>query len=144
MVEELERYVLAAVRLCAKRPCTRGKIHAALFVLAQEFEELARMYRPYVWKVEVDAALRRLVEDGYLEERLEALKEIDGVRLPSRVHTYRLTKAGRIIAEDALKEIDSRIRERMKELLRMGTWSLIGYAYVRHPGQAVFTRLDVY
>ena len=123
--------------------CHRAKIYAALFVLAQEFEELAHLRRPYVWKADVDAALRRLAESGLLEERLEVLKEIDGVRLLSRICTCRLTRRGRVLAEDALKEISPKARERMRELLKMDIWSLIGYAYVQHPEQAVLAKLAV-
>jgi predicted transcriptional regulator len=156
--EDIDGYVLASVYFCSggisirmpgfsgalNRSCCRAKIHAALFVLAQELEELAQLRRPYVWKTDVDIALERLVENGLLEERLEALKEIDGVRLHSRIHTYRLTRTGRIIAEDVLKEIRPKARERMRELLKMGVWSLIGYAYVQHPEQAVLAKLAVH
>jgi len=138
--EDVKRFVLAAVKLGSRwgRFCCRARMHAALFLLAREFEELAHLRNPLgMLNVDVDVAVRVLVEMGFLEERLEVPGVIDGVRLPRRaVYTYRLTRAGRVLADDAVKELSPQVRKRMKEFLKMSLWSLIGYAYVKHPEHA--------
>jgi hypothetical protein len=137
---DVDRYVLAAVKLGAKRGwfCCRAKIHAALFILAREFEELAHLRNLFgIENVDINVSLKRLVECCFLEERLKMPGVIDGVKLPGYgVYMYRLTWAGRALADEAVKKMSSRIRKRMKELLKMDVWALIGYAYVRYPMDA--------
>jgi hypothetical protein len=141
----LERYVLAAMKLGSRRGifCCRAKMHATLFVLSQEFKLPYRSIGMHVF--DLDATVETLVERGLLEERLEFPGAVDGVWFPGyAVYTYRLTKDGRLFAKDAVEKMDPRIRRRMKELLEMDLWSLIGYAYVRYPEDSIHKTLVVY
>ena len=137
--EDVGKLVLAAVKLGSRggRLCCRTRMRVALFLLAWEFEELAHLRGEfYMWLADVDVAVKVLVEKGFLEERLEVPGAVDGVRLPRRIiYTYRLTKAGRVLADDAVKEISPKVRRRMKELLKLDVWALVGYAYVKYPEQ---------
>jgi hypothetical protein len=138
--EEVVEYVLAAVRLGSRRGrfCCRAKIYTTLFTLTREFKELAHLCeRLGIQIVDVYASLKSLVRLGFLEERLEMSGVIDGVALPGYgVYTYRLTRAGRALADVAAREVSLKIKKRMKELLKLSVWSLIGYAYVRYPEEA--------
>jgi hypothetical protein len=138
--EDVNRYVLAAVKLGAERGwfCCRAKIHAVLFILSREFKELAHLRSPFgIENIDVNVSLKSLVECCFLEERLEIPGIIDGVKLPGYgVYMYRLTRAGRALANKAVERMSPGIRRRMKELLKKDVWSLIGYAYVKYPEEA--------
>jgi hypothetical protein len=139
--KDVDRYVLAAVKLGAKRGwlCCRAKIHAALFILAREFKELAHLRSSFggLESVDVDVSLKTLVKCCLIEEKLKTPGTIDGVKLPGYgVYMYRLTWAGRALADKVIKEMNAEVRKRMKELLKMDVWSLIGYAYVKYPEEA--------
>ncbi|MFZ8810683.1 MAG: hypothetical protein ACO2PN_21565 [Pyrobaculum sp.] len=69
---------------------------------------------------------------GLLEEWVEGLDVIDGLKHAGYVYYYRLTRAGRVLAESAVKKLNPAIKKRMKKLLKLTVWELIGYAYVRH------------
>jgi hypothetical protein len=128
--------ILAAVKLGSRGWfCCRVKLHVVLFMLTREFEELAPLRRRFgLLSVDVDVSLKSLVERGFLEERLEIPGTVDGVVHPGYgVYMYRLTKAGRALAGRAVKEMSPRVRKRMKELLKLDVWALIGYAYVKYP-----------
>jgi hypothetical protein len=134
--EAVDRLVLAAVKLGSRGWfCCRARLHVALFMLTREFEELAPLRRRFgLLSIDVDVSLKSLVERGLLEEKLEIPGAVDGAPLPGYgVYMYRLTWAGRILASKAVKEVSPRIRKRMKELLKLDVWSLIGYAYVKYP-----------
>jgi hypothetical protein len=63
--KDVDRYVLAAVKLGAKKGwfCCRAKIHAVLFILSREFKELAHLRSPFgMENIDVDVSIRRLVE----------------------------------------------------------------------------------
>jgi hypothetical protein len=138
--EDVDMYVLAAVKLVAGRGwfCCRAKMHAALFILSREFKELAHLRSPFgIESIDVNASIRKLVEHCLLEERLEVPGVIEGVALPGYgIYKYRLTKAGRALASRAVGKMSPEVRRRMKELLKMDIWSLIGYAYVKYPMDA--------
>jgi hypothetical protein len=138
--EDVDRYVLAAVRLGAKRGwfCCRARLHAALFILSREFKELAHLRSPFgIENIDVDVSIWKLVEYCLLEERLKMPNIIDGVALPGYgIYMYRLTGAGRALADKAIEKMSSGVRRRMKELLKRDVWSLIGYAYVKYPEEA--------
>jgi len=146
--EDVRNFVLAAVKLGSRRDgfCCRARMHAALFVLSREFKEVSNLCRCVgMLNLGLDAIVETLVERGLLEERLEFPGAVDGVRLPGyAVYTYRLTKDGHLLAEDAVEEMDPRIRRRMKELLKMDVWSLIGYAYVKYPEHSIHKTLVIY
>jgi len=146
--EAVRDYVLVAVKLGSRRGVFRYKtrIHKTLFILAQEFEELSWLRSDFIpyhfgqWSYEVEFAIRELVRLGLLEEEVAKLDEIDGLRHTGYVYTYRLTRAGRVLAESAIKKLSPRIKKKMKELLRLSLWELIGYAYVRYPdSRSIFT-----
>jgi len=81
----------------------------------------------------VEFTIRKLVRLGLLEEKVVKLDEIDGLRHTGYVYIYRLTRAGRALAKSVAKRLSPRIKKKMKELLRLSLWELIGYAYIRHP-----------
>jgi len=62
--------------------------------------------------------------------------EVDGLKHTGYVYTYRLTRAGRVLAERAVEKLSPKVRKRMKELLKLTVWELIGYVYVRYPEYA--------
>lgn len=136
---EVDELVLTAVKLGSGRGrlCCRARMRVALFILTWEFEELAHLRGEfYMWLVDVDAAVKALVKGGFLEERLELPGAVDGMRLPGyAVYTYRLTRAGRVLADRAIKKMSPETRRRLKELLMLNVWTLIGYAYVKYPQQ---------
>jgi len=139
--EAVRDYVLVAVKLGSRRGVFwyKTRMHKTLFILAQEFEELSWLRSDFIpyhfgpWSYEVEFAIRELVRLGLLEEEVVKLDEIDGLRHTGYVYTYRLTRAGRALAESAVKKLSPRIKKKMKELLRLSLWELIGYAYVRYP-----------
>ncbi len=138
--KEVDRFVLTAIRLGSRRGkfCCRAKVYTTLFILTREFKELAHLRnRLSMQIVDVNVSLRTLAEFGFLEERLEVPGVIDGVALPGYgIYTYRLTRKGRILADEAVRKACPEIKKRMKELLKLDVWSLIGYAYVRYPEEA--------
>jgi hypothetical protein len=144
MPVNLRDCILAAVKLGSRRGAFRykTKIHKTLFVLAQEFEELSQLRNDFIpyhfgpWSYEVEFEIKELVRLGFLEERVEKLEVIDGLKHAGYVYTYRLTRAGRVLAERAVKRLSPKIKKRMKELLGLSLWELIGYVYVRHPEYA--------
>ena len=134
-------YVLAVVKLGSRGGVFKykTKIHKVLFILAQEFEELSWLRSDFIpyhfgpWSYEIEFEIEYLTRLGLLEERVDRLDVIDGLRHTGYVYCYRLTRAGRVFAERAVKELSPKIKKRMKELLRLSLWELIGYVYVRHP-----------
>jgi len=94
---------------------------------------------------DLDATVEVLAEEGLLEERLEFPGAVDGVWLPGyAVYTYRLTRDGHLFAKDAVKRMSPPLRRRMRELLKMDVWSLIGYAYVRYSEHSIHKTLVIY
>ncbi len=136
--------ILAAVKLGSKGGVFmyKTKIHKVLFVLAQEFEELIPLRGDFIpyhfgpWSYEVEFEIKYLVHLGFLEERVDKLDEIDGLKHMGYVYTYRLTRVGKVLAERAVKKLSPGVRKRMKELLKLSVWELIGYVLVRHPEYA--------
>ncbi len=134
-------YVLAVIKLGSRRGVFQYKtrIHKVLFVLAQEFEELSPLRGDFIpyhfgpWSYEVEFEIKYLVRLGFLEERLDKLDEIGGLKHSGYVYTYRLTRAGRVLAESAVKKLSPKIKKRMKKLLKLSVWELIGYVLVRYP-----------
>jgi hypothetical protein len=134
-------YVLAIIKLGSKGGAFRYKtrMHKVLFILAQEFEELGWLRNDFVpghfgpWSYEVEFEIRYLVRLGLLKERLDELDEIDGLKHAGYVYTYRLTRAGRVLAGDIVEKLSPKIKKRMKELLNLSVWELIGYVLVRYP-----------
>ncbi len=137
----LRDYVLAIIKLGSRDGEFRykTKIHKILFILAQEFEELGNLRSDFIpyhfgpWSYEVESTIKELVHSGFLEEKLEKRDEIDGLQHTGYVYVYRLTRAGRVLAERAVKKLSPKIRERIKGLLKLNLWTLIGYIYVRYP-----------
>jgi uncharacterized protein YwgA len=141
----LRDYVLAIIKLGSSRDGEfryKTKIHKILFILAQEFEELSWLRNNFIpyhfgpWSYDVEFKIRELVRLGFLEEKLDERDEIDGLRHTGYVYAYRLTRAGRVLAEDAVKKLSPKIKKRIKELLKLNLWTLIGYVYVRYPEYA--------
>jgi hypothetical protein len=137
--------VLAIIKLGSSRDGEfryKTKIHKILFILAQEFEELGWLRNNFIpyhfgpWSYDVEFKIRELVRLGFLEEKLDERDEIDGLRHTGYVYAYRLTRAGRVLAEDAVKKLSPKIKKRIKELLKLNLWTLIGYVYVRYPEYA--------
>jgi uncharacterized protein YwgA len=136
--------VLAAVKLGSRGGIFRykTKIHKTLFILAQEFEELSQLRSDFIsyhfgpWSYEIEFTIEELVHLGFLEERVNKVDEVDGLKHTGYVYTYRLTRAGRVLAEGAVKKLSPKVRKRMKELMKLTVWELIGYAYVRYPEYA--------
>jgi hypothetical protein len=134
-------YVLAVVKLGTRGGVFRYKtrVHKVLFVLAQEFEELSWLRSDFIpyhfgpWSYEVEFEIKYLVHLGFLEEKLDKLDEIDGLKHAGYVYTYRLTRAGRVLAGDIVEKLSPKIKKRMKELLKLSVWELIGYVLVRYP-----------
>jgi hypothetical protein len=139
--EAVRNYVLAAIKLGSRGGVFRyrTRIHKVLFILAQEFKELDRLRGGFIpghfgpWSYEVEFATAELTRMGFLEEEAVKLDEIDGLRHAGYVYYYSLTRAGRVLAEDAVKRLSPQIKKRMKELLKLSLWELIGYVYVRYP-----------
>ncbi len=137
-------YVLAVIRLGSRGGVFRykTKIHKTLFVLAQEFEELSWLRNDFIpyhfgpWSYEVEFEIKYLARLGFLEERVDKLDEIDGLKHAGYVYTYRLTRAGRVLAKRAVEKLSPKIKKRMKELLKLSVWELIGYVLVRYPEYA--------
>lgn len=138
----LRDYVLAIIKLGSSRDGEfryKTRVHKILFVLAQEFEELSNLRSDFIpyhfgpWSYEVDFTIKELVYSGFLEEKLDKRDEIDGLQHTGYVYAYRLTRAGRVLAERAIKKLSPKIRERIKELLKLNLWTLIGYVYVKYP-----------
>ncbi len=137
-------YVFAVIKLGSRGGIFRYKtrIHKVLFVLAQEFEELSPLRNDFIpyhfgpWSYEVEFEIKYLVRLGFLEEKLEKQDEIDGLRHTGYVYAYHLTRAGRVLAEQAVKKLSPKIKKRMKELLELSVWELIGYVLVRYPEYA--------
>jgi uncharacterized protein YwgA len=140
----LRDYVLAIIKLGSSGGVFRykTKIHKILFVLAQEFEELNNLRSDFIpyhfgpWSYEVEFTIKELMRLGLLEEKLDERDEIDGLQHTGHVYTYRLTRAGQVLAEDAVKKLSPKIKKRIKELLKLNLWTLIGYVYVRYPEYA--------
>jgi hypothetical protein len=140
-------YVLALIKLGSRGGVFRYKtrIHKILFILAQEFEELGALRNDFIpyhfgpWSYEVEFEIEALTRLGLLEEGVDKPDVIDGLRHTGHVYHYRLTRAGRVLAESAVKELSPRIKKRMKALLKLSLWELIGYVYVRHPEYATRT-----
>ena len=136
--------VLAAVKLGSRSGIFRykTKIHKTLFILAQEFEELSQLRSDFIphhfgpWSYEIEFTIEELVHLGFLEERVNKVDEVDGLKHTGYVYTYRLTRAGRVLAERAVEKLSPKVRKRMKELLKLTVWELIGYVYVRYPEYA--------
>jgi len=136
--------VLAAVKLGSRSGIFRykTKIHKTLFILAQEFEELSQLRSDFIpyhfgpWSYEIEFTIEELVHLGFLEESVDKLDVIDGLKHTGYVYTYRLTRAGRVLAERAVEKLSPKVRKRMKELLKLTVWELIGYVYVRYPEYA--------
>jgi len=135
--------VLAAVKLGSGRGGVfryKTRVHKILFLLAQEFEELRDLRGDFIphhfgpWSYEVEFAVRALVRLGFLEEKLEEHSEIDGLPHAAYAYAYRLTRAGRALAGPAVKRLSPKIKKKMKELLKLDLWTLIGY--VKHPEYA--------
>ena len=137
-------YVLAVIKLGSRGGVFRYKtrIHKVMFVLAQEFKELSWMRTDFIpyhfgpWSYEIEFEIEYLVHLGLLEERVDRKDVIDGLKHMGYVYHYRLTRAGRVFAERAVKELNPKIKKRMKELLKLSLWELIGYVYVRYPEYA--------
>jgi uncharacterized protein YwgA len=137
----VRNYVLAVVKLGSSRGVFRFKtrIHKVLFLLAQELEELSWLRSDFIpyhfgpWSYEVEFVIRELVRLGFLEENVEKMDLIDGLRHTGYVYTYRLTRRGRLLAEAALDKINPSVKKRMKRLLKLSIWELIGYLYVHYP-----------
>jgi hypothetical protein len=104
------------VKLGAERGwfCCRAKMHAVLFILSREFEELAHLRSPFgIENIDVNVSIWRLVKCCLLEERLKMPNAVGGIKLPGYgVYMHRPTWAGRALADKAVKEISPRIRER--------------------------------
>ena len=141
----LRDYVLAIIKLGSSRDGVfryKTKIHKILFVLAQEFKELNNLHSDFIpyhfgpWSYEVEFTIKELVRLGFLEEKLDERDEIDGLQHTGYVYTYRLTRAGQVLAEDAVKKLSPKIKKRIKELLKLNLWTLIGYVYVNYPEYA--------
>jgi len=140
----LRDYVLAIIKLGSSGGVFRykTKIHKILFVLAQEFEELNNLRSDFIpyhfgpWSYEVEFTIKELMRLGLLEEKLDERDEIDGLQHTGHVYTYRLTRAGQVLAEDAVKKLSPKIKKRIKELLKLNLWTLIGYVYVQYPEYA--------
>jgi uncharacterized protein YwgA len=140
----LRDYVLAIIKLGSSGGVFRykTKIHKILFILAQEFEELNNLRSDFIpyhfgpWSYEVEFTIKELMRLGFLEEKLDERDEIDGLQHTGYVYAYRLTRAGQVLAEDAAKKLSPKIRKRIKELLKLNLWTLIGYVYVRYPEYA--------
>ncbi len=140
----LRDYVLAIIKLGSSGGVFRykTKIHKILFILAHEFEELSNLRSDFIpyhfgpWSYEVEFTIRELMRLGFLEEKLDERDEIDGLQHTGYVYAYRLTRAGQVLAEDAVKKLSPKIRKRIKELLKLNLWTLIGYVYVRYPEYA--------
>jgi len=134
-------YVLAVVKLGSRGGVFRYKtrIHKTLFVLAQEFEELSWLRNDFVpghfgpWSYEIEFEVEYLAHLGLLEDRVDRQDVIDGLKHTGYIYYYRLTRAGRVFAGRAVKELSPKIKKRMKELLNLSLWELIGYVYVRYP-----------
>jgi uncharacterized protein YwgA len=138
----LRDYVLAIIKLGSSRDGEfryKTRIHKILFILAHEFEELNNLRSDFIpyhfgpWSYEVDFTIKELVRSGFLEEKLDKRDEIDGLQHTGYVYAYRLTRAGKVLAERAIKKLSPKIRERIKELLKLKLWTLIGYVYVKYP-----------
>ena len=140
----LRDYVLAIIKLGSSGGVFRykTKIHKILFILAQEFEELNNLRSDFIpyhfgpWSYEVEFTIKELMRLGFLEEKLDERDEIDGLQHTGYVYAYRLTRAGQVLAEDAAKKLSPKIRKRIKELLKLNLWTLIGYVYVQYPEYA--------
>jgi uncharacterized protein YwgA len=140
----LRDYVLATIKLGSSGGVFRykTKIHKILFVLAQEFEELSNLRSDFIpyhfgpWSYDVEFTIKELIRLGFLEEKLDERDEIDGLQHTGYVYAYRLTRAGQVLAEDAVKKLSPKIKKRIKELLKLNLWTLIGYVYVRYPEYA--------
>jgi uncharacterized protein YwgA len=141
----LRDYVLAIIKLGSSRDGEfryKTKIHKILFILAQEFEELSWLRSDFIpyhfgpWSYEVEFTIKELMRLGFLEEKLDERDEIDGLQHTGYVYAYRLTRAGRVLAEDIVKKLSPKIKKRMEELLKLNLWELIGYVYVRYPEYA--------
>jgi uncharacterized protein YwgA len=140
----LRDYVLAIIKLGSSGGVFRykTKIHKILFILAHEFEELSNLHSDFIpyhfgpWSYEVEFTIKELMRLGFLEEKLDERDEIDGLQHTGYVYAYRLTRAGQVLAEDAAKKLSPKIRKRIKELLKLNLWTLIGYVYVRYPEYA--------
>jgi uncharacterized protein YwgA len=140
----LRDYILAIIKLGSSGGFFRykTKIHKILFILAQEFEELNNLRSDFIpyhfgpWSYEVEFTIKELMRLGFLEEKLDERDEIDGLQHTGYVYVYRLTRAGQLLAEDAVKKLSPKIRKRIKELLKLNLWTLIGYVYVRYPEYA--------
>jgi hypothetical protein len=143
-VATVRDYVLAVIKLGSRGGVFKykTKIHKVLFILAQEFEELSWLRNDFIpyhfgpWSYEIEFEIEYLTHLGLLEERVDRLDVIDGLKHAGYVYCYRLTRAGRVFAERAVKELSSKVKKRMKELLKLSLWELIGYVYVRHPEYA--------
>ncbi len=141
----LRDYVLAIIKLGSSRDGEfryKTKIHKILFILAQEFEELSWLRSDFIpyhfgpWSYEVEFTIKELMHLGFLEEKVDKRDEIDGLQHTGYVYAYRLTRAGRVLAERAVKKLNPKIKKRIKELLKLNLWTLIGYVYVRYPEYA--------
>jgi uncharacterized protein YwgA len=136
--------ILAAMKLGSSGGVFKykTKMNKTLFILAQEFKELSWLRNDFVpghfgpRSYEVESTVKELVHLGLLEKRVDRQDEIDGLRHAGYVYAYRLTRAGRVFAERTVKELNPKIKKRMKELLRLSLWELVGYIYVRHPEYA--------
>ncbi len=137
-------YVLSVIKLGSRGGVFRYKtrIHKVLFVLAQEFEELSWLRSDFIpyhfgpWSYEVEFEIKYLAHFGLLEEWVSRQDVIDGLKHTGYVYCYRLTRAGRVLAGRAVKRLSPKIKRRIKELLRLSLWELIGYVYVRYPEYA--------
>jgi len=141
----LRDYVLAIIKLGSSRDGVfryKTRVHKILFVLAQEFEELNSLRSDFIpyhfgpWSYEVEFTIKELMRLGFLEEKLDERDEIDGLQHTGYVYAYRLTRAGQVLAEDAVKKLSPKIKKRIKELLKLNLWTLIGYVYVKYPEYA--------
>ncbi len=116
----------------------RGKtrIHKALFLVKQEVREdlvQARFVpsRLGPWSMDVERALKRLVDEGLVEKRVE-----DGTEV------YRLTREGTERARKILSVLReaphwSDINEIFKMAGRAPLWALLGYIYTFYPQWAI-------
>jgi hypothetical protein len=145
--EDVKRLVFASVKLGSGRGwlCCRTRIRIATFILTWEFEELAHLRDEfYVWIVDVDSTVKTLAKGGFLEERLEFPGVVEGMSLPGYgIYTYRLTRAGRVLADRAVKKMAPPMRRRLQELLKMNMWALVGQAYARYPEQFAYREFDL-
>jgi hypothetical protein len=143
--EDVERLVLASVKLGSGRLCCRTRIRVATFILTWEFEELAHLRDEYyMWIVDVDSTVKALAKEGLLEELLEFPGVVDGMKLPGYgIYTYRLTRAGHVLADRAVKEMSPGMRRRLKELLEMNLWALVGQAYAKYPERFAYSEFDL-